>query len=147
MLCFITVSYKDKMNRRNYSLQHSPIIVLIGQIIIVLHILSILHIIIGHQQCSALAYENNLEKDERSDDRVGNNKTSKPNILLILADDLGYGDLEGLFGHPTSVTPNLNALAQRSKVLTNFYVASPVCSPSRYNSFNLICLLTFLILL
>ena len=58
-------------------------------------------------------------------------KQMKPNILLILADDLGYGDLEGLFGHPTSITPNINALAKQSKVFTNFYVASPVCSPSR----------------
>ena len=59
-------------------------------------------------------------------------KTSKPNILLILADDLGFGDIEGLFSHPTSITPNINALASQSKVFTNFYVASPVCSPSRY---------------
>ena len=59
-------------------------------------------------------------------------KTSKPNILLILADDLGFGDIEGLLSHPTSTTPNINALASQSKVFTNFYVASPVCSPSRY---------------
>ena len=59
-------------------------------------------------------------------------KTSKPNILLILADDLGFGDIEGLFSHPTSITPNINALASQSRVFTNFYVASPVCSPSRY---------------
>lgn len=54
----------------------------------------------------------------------------KPNVLLLLADDLGYGDMQ-LFGHPTSSTPNLNKLVDTSKVLTNFYVASPVCSPSR----------------
>ena len=67
-------------------------------------------------------------------DELGKNRSLKikPNILLILADDLGFGDIEGLFSHPTSVTPNLNALAGQSKVFTNFYVASPVCSPSRY---------------
>ena len=64
---------------------------------------------------------------QRNDSRI-----IKPNILLILADDLGFGDIEGIFSHPTSTTPNINALARQSKVFTNFYVASPVCSPSRY---------------
>ena len=55
-----------------------------------------------------------------------------PNILLILADDLGFGDLQMSGGHPTSETPNLNKLISGSKMFTNFYSASPVCSPSRY---------------
>ena len=54
----------------------------------------------------------------------------RPNILLILADDLGYGDLQA-GGHPTSETPNIDRLMQEAKVLTNFHVTSPVCSPSR----------------
>jgi arylsulfatase A-like enzyme len=54
----------------------------------------------------------------------------RPNIVLFLADDLGYGDLP-FFGHPTSMTPNLLRLAKKSKVFTDFYVSSPVCSPSR----------------
>ena len=53
-----------------------------------------------------------------------------PNIIILLADDLGYGDL-GFSGHPTSLTPNLDNLAASSLHLTNFYVASPICSPSR----------------
>ena len=57
--------------------------------------------------------------------------TVSPNVVLLLADDLGYGDLS-VSGHPTSATPALDALAARSKVLTQFYVTSPVCSPSRY---------------
>ena len=56
---------------------------------------------------------------------------SFPNFLILFADDLGNGDLAGIFGHPTSSTPNLKELAKRSKVFTNFYVSSPVCSPSR----------------
>ena len=76
---------------------------------------------------------------QRDDTNRNHNKTSRPNVLLILADDLGYGDLEGVFGHPTSLTPNINALAHESKVFTNFYVASPVCSPSRYNTNKKIC--------
>ena len=53
-----------------------------------------------------------------------------PNVVIFLADDLGYGDLE-CFGHPTSSTPNINKLAENSKVFTNFYVGSSVCTPSR----------------
>ena len=52
----------------------------------------------------------------------------KPNILLIVADDMGYSDL-GCFGGEIR-TPNLDALARRGLRATNFYVA-PSCSPSR----------------
>ena len=52
----------------------------------------------------------------------------RPNILLIIADDLGYSDL-GVFGGEIS-TPNLDALAGAGKMLTNFHVA-PTCSPTR----------------
>ena len=58
-------------------------------------------------------------------------ENARPNIVLFLADDLGYGDLP-FFGHPSSKTPNLNKLSKMSKVFNDFYVASPVCSPSRY---------------
>ena len=53
----------------------------------------------------------------------------RPNIVLIFADDLGYGDL-GCFGNPTIATPNLDALAQRGVKLTSFYSA-PSCVPAR----------------
>eukprot|EP00118_Oscarella_pearsei_P022434 m.259563 g.259563 ORF g.259563 m.259563 type:complete len:513 (+) comp40423_c1_seq7:3494-5032(+) len=54
----------------------------------------------------------------------------KPNIVLLFADDLGYGDL-GVYGHPTSTSPNLDKMAHEGLVFTQFYSASPVCSPSR----------------
>jgi arylsulfatase A-like enzyme len=54
----------------------------------------------------------------------------RPNIVLILADDLGWGDL-GVYGHPLIRTPRLDALAAAGTRLTSFYVASPSCSPSR----------------
>ena len=54
----------------------------------------------------------------------------RPNVVLILADDLGYGDLHSK-GHPTSSSPNLDKLAQNSKVMNSFYSAYPWCSPSR----------------
>ena len=53
-----------------------------------------------------------------------------PNIVVIFCDDLGYGDL-GCFGHPTLRTPNLDAMAASGMKFTQFYSASPVCTPSR----------------
>ncbi len=53
-----------------------------------------------------------------------------PNIVLINCDDLGYGDL-GCYGSTVHDTPALDALAGEGARLTNFYMASPVCSPSR----------------
>lgn len=53
-----------------------------------------------------------------------------PNFVLLFADDLGFGDL-GCFGHPVSLTPNLDRLAAGGLRFTDFYSTSPVCSPSR----------------
>ncbi|XP_045121284.1 arylsulfatase A-like [Portunus trituberculatus] len=53
-----------------------------------------------------------------------------PNLVLLLADDLGYGDLS-ISGHPTSRTPVIDKLARESRYFTQHYVTSPVCSPSR----------------
>lgn len=57
-------------------------------------------------------------------------QVKKPNILLILADDLGYGDL-GVYGQQKIETPNIDALAQNGMLFTQFYTGSPVCAPSR----------------
>jgi len=60
-----------------------------------------------------------------------------PNVIVILVDDLGYGDvnlgIEGIdaFQNPYIKTPNLAALAAEGLVLTHHYAAAPVCSPSR----------------
>jgi arylsulfatase A-like enzyme len=54
----------------------------------------------------------------------------RPNVLLIAADDLGYGDL-GCFGSTTIATPRLDAMARGGVRFTDFYVAAPFCSPSR----------------
>ncbi len=53
----------------------------------------------------------------------------KPNVLLIIADDQGWGDL-GFTGNKTVATPNLDQLAKSGVVMDRFYV-SPVCSPTR----------------
>lgn len=55
---------------------------------------------------------------------------SRPNIVVILCDDLGYGDL-ACNGHPQIQTPNLDRLAAEGIRFTNCYSAAPVCSPSR----------------
>ncbi|KXX71184.1 arylsulfatase [Flammeovirga sp. SJP92] len=54
----------------------------------------------------------------------------KPNIVVILCDDLGYGDLSA-YGHPTIKTPHLDNMAQKGILMTNCYSSAPVCSPSR----------------
>ncbi|MDQ3624050.1 MAG: sulfatase-like hydrolase/transferase [Verrucomicrobiota bacterium] len=54
----------------------------------------------------------------------------KPNLIVFLADDLGYGDL-GCYGNPVIQTPNLDAFAKQGVRLTQCYAASAVCSPSR----------------
>jgi len=61
---------------------------------------------------------------------AGQTKTTRPNFIIILADDMGYGDL-GAFGHSTIKTPNLDKMASQGQKWTNFYVAAPVSTPSR----------------
>jgi arylsulfatase A len=55
---------------------------------------------------------------------------TRPNVVIFLADDLGWGDL-GCYGHPAMHTPHLDAFAKQGVRLTQCYAASAVCSPSR----------------
>ena len=57
-------------------------------------------------------------------------ESESPNVVIIFADDLGYGDL-GAYGHPTIRTPNLDRMASEGQRWTSFYSQAPVCSPSR----------------
>ncbi len=85
--------------------------------------LSILAIIVLACGCDANA------EDSRSEDK-------RPNILLITADNLGYGDLQCYNDQSPIITPNLDRFASQSTRLTSFYTASPTCTVSRA------CLLT-----
>jgi arylsulfatase A-like enzyme len=59
-----------------------------------------------------------------------NASTDRPNIIYILADDLGYGDL-GCYGQKIIETPNIDRLAKNGMKFTNHYSGSTVCAPSR----------------
>jgi len=59
-------------------------------------------------------------------------KSAKPNIVLILADDLGYGDL-GCYGATNIKTPNIDRLAAEGVRFTQGYAPSATCTPSRYS--------------
>lgn len=54
----------------------------------------------------------------------------KPNVIFILADDMGYGDL-GCYGHPVAKTPNIDRLATQGARFTQHYANGPECSPTR----------------
>ncbi len=55
---------------------------------------------------------------------------SQPNVILMMADDLGWGDT-GYNGHPVLKTPHLDQMAQAGLKFERFYAAAPVCSPTR----------------
>ena len=55
---------------------------------------------------------------------------SRTNMVFIMADDMGWGDL-GCYGHERIRTPNLDRMAAEGKLFTSYYCASSVCSPSR----------------
>ena len=57
-------------------------------------------------------------------------QTRKPNLIVILADDMGYGDI-GCYGSPDVPTPNIDALSKSGVRFTDGYVSCAVCSPSR----------------
>lgn len=62
-----------------------------------------------------------------------NEKENTPNIVFILADDLGYGDVEKLNPESKIPTPNLNRMAEEGMLFTNAHAPAAVCSPTRYS--------------
>ena len=78
-------------------------------------------ILFGLALCSTLGYGQNIKT---------NSEASRPNIVVLLADDLGYGDL-GCFGNTKIMTPELDKMSEQGAVFTNCYASAPMCSPSR----------------
>ena len=71
-----------------------------------------------------------LNSSSLSQPLTSRGSTAPPNILFILADDLGYGDLS-CYGRPDYQTPHLDRLATQGVRFVNAYSASPVCTPTR----------------
>ena len=57
-------------------------------------------------------------------------KVEKPNIIFIMVDDLGYGQL-GCYGQEKIKTPNIDKMAREGMLFTDFYAGNSVCAPSR----------------
>jgi len=74
--------------------------------------------------CSAAA------TDKSAGSSSTDSRMDKPNIVFILADDLGYGDL-ACYGHPYAQTPELDKLASEGTMFHRFYVTGVTCCPSR----------------
>jgi arylsulfatase A len=67
---------------------------------------------------------------EQTKKKVARAEDERPNVVIIYCDDLGYGDV-GCFGAEDILTPNIDRMATEGIRFTEFYSASPVCSPSR----------------
>ena len=61
---------------------------------------------------------------------LGATEPTKPNIIFVLIDDMGWGDFS-CFGNTEAKTPNIDRLAAEGLRFSQFYVNSPICSPSR----------------
>ena len=63
---------------------------------------------------------------------AGRSADKKPNIIFIMADDLGYNEL-GCYGQQKIKTPNVDLLASQGMLFTDYYTGSAVCAPARCN--------------
>ncbi|MFT5300475.1 MAG: arylsulfatase A-like enzyme [Mariniblastus sp.] len=84
--------------------------------------------------CGALLADSGVSISEAGHERVSNNIQKRPdirpNIILCMADDQGWGDV-GFNGHPFLKTPHLDRLAGEGLKFNRWYAAAPVCSPTR----------------
>jgi len=76
-----------------------------------------------------LACQNNSEEVAKT------SKSDKPNIIIFLADDLGFGDL-GCYGNTIIKTPHIDQFASQGVRMTDFHSGGTVCSPSRAAQFS-----------
>jgi arylsulfatase A-like enzyme len=89
------------------------------------HFQAISHIVVLGWVVLACVFAQSPDLAEQNPDQA-----KRPNILLVMADDHGYGDC-GFTGHPFVKTPNLDEMARSGIVFNHFHAAAPVCSPTR----------------
>lgn len=80
-------------------------------------------LLVGLGICSGLVFSASMPQPEITENE-------KPNIVIILADDLGYGDLGGYYGGKAK-TPNIDRLAREGMMFTDFHSNGTMCSPTR----------------
>ncbi len=78
----------------------------------------------------ALVLGSCVQPEAPSEDWVVSETSARPNVILLMADDLGWGDV-GYHGHPRMQTPHLDQMAANGLRFERFYAAAPVCSPTR----------------
>ena len=81
------------------------------------------------KECAAVGAGGFVLSNKTIDVRIGD-KTERPNVILCMCDDLGWGDT-GYNGHPALKTPNLDAMAAAGIKFNRWYSGAPVCSPTR----------------
>lgn len=86
------------------------------------------------QGCSFIETTSDLEQISKSQPNVHlqNQQQQRPNIVIILADDLGYGDLGSYNSNSKIPTPNMDAIAKQGIRFTDAHTPSAVCTPTRY---------------
>ena len=80
--------------------------------------------------CFLIALATALSVDGPAEGAATSQGEAQPNVIIIFADDMGYGDL-GWYGHPTIRTPQLDRMARQGMKFTQCYVSASVCTPSR----------------
>ena len=69
----------------------------------------------------------------QSTDKVESPEPTKPNLVYIICDDLGYGDVSALNPRGKIPTPHIDRLAEEGMIFTDAHSSSSVCTPTRYN--------------
>jgi len=82
---------------------------------------------------SLLFSATNLIAQDKHTSKTINNHGDLPNIIIILADDMGYGDVSFLNKYSKIKTPNLDKLSSEGMVFTDVHSSAAVCSPTRYS--------------